>query len=466
MLNNLKKKRIIRYLTRSEPEHLFKGLSNKVLSSFKLAAGKCAAYRKILDLHHVNAESITTLDDFRQMVPVIDKNSYFGAFPFREIVGEKDFMNIRYVMTSSGFSGKFAYGIELKNNEKYSGFFVDTALDMFFKTSCRKTFIINCTPMGVHINTSLPLAETSVRSDMVMALLSKVSPCYEQTIIIGDPYFLKKVAEEGTEAGVNWKKLNVSLVLGQDWFPESLRSYLGSLLDINPDKETERLIIATMGLTELGLNVFHESPETIKIRRYAQTNIHLNQQLFGTGSYASGFLFHYYPMRFFIEENNQGSLIFTTLSKSASIPLIRYASGDCGRVITYSALSELLCTYNLNHLRPFLKLPFTTVTGRFGNHLQVKDNIIYPEDLKLGLYENYEIASKITGHFILTTEHDRPVVNIQLKPSVNPDKLFVNAIQTAFAKYITTEILVRPFSYKEYPYAMELNYEKKFSNIL
>ncbi len=466
MFNNLKRKRIIKYLTLSEPDSLFKGLSRKVISSFKWAVSNCKAYRKILEEKGILAGSVRTLDDFKQKVPVIDKNNFFAAFPFMELTGEKNFKKIRYIMTSSGFSGKFAYGVEFRNNEKRSGFFVDTALDLFFKTSRRKTFLINCTPMGVHINTSLPLAETSVRSDMVLALLAKVSPCYEQTIIIGDPYFLKKAVEEGTQAGIGWKNLNVSLVLGQDWFPESLRSYLSSLMEIDPDRDTERLIIATMGLTELGLNVFHESPETIKIRRYAQANNDLHTKLFGAESKASGFLFHYYPMRFFIEESQQGALIFTTLSKSASIPLIRYASGDCGKQISYSKVEELLNTFHISHLRPFLKLPLTTITGRLGNYLRIKDEIIHPEDLKLGLFENFEIASRITGHFVLHAENDRPVINIQLKPSVSPDRLINNAIQDALAKYTCTQLKIKILPYLEYPYGMELNYEKKFSNIL
>ncbi len=465
LINNLKRKRVIRYLTLSKPDAFFKGLSHRVLSSFKSAARNCPAYRKVLDSYGIMPESISTLDEFSQKVPVIDKNSFFAAYPFIEITGKKNFDNIRSIMTSSGFSGKFAFGVELKNSAKYSRFFVDTALDMFFKTSERKTFLINCTPMGVHVETSLPLAETSVRSDMVLALLSGVSPYYEQTIIIGDPYFLKKTVEEGCENGIDWKKLNVSLVMGQDWFPESLRSYLGSLMEIDPDRDTERLIIATMGLTELGLNVFHESPETIKIRRFAQANAKLHEKLFRSKNKASGFLFHYYPMRFFIEEH-QDLLIFTTLSESVSVPLIRYASGDCGHPYTYSALSELLCSFHLDHLSPLLKLPLTTITGRAGNVIRIKDKTVYPEDIKLGLYENFEIAGSITGHFIIITENDMPVVHIQLKPSVTPGQLLNNAIKNAITKYTETDIIIKSYPYREYPYAMELNYERKFSNIL
>jgi phenylacetate-CoA ligase len=466
LVNNLKRKRIKRYLTLSKPDALIKGLPYQVLSSFRHAARNCPAYHKILDSHGIIAESINTLDEFKQKVPVIDKNSFFSAFPFIEITGKKNFDNIRYVMASSGFSGKFAYGVDLKKNSKNSSFFVDTALDLFFKTSKRKTFLINCTPMGVHVETSLPLAETSVRSDMVLALLNRVSPYYEQTIIIGDPYFLKKTIEEGCETGINWKKLNVSLVLGQDWFPESLRSYLGSLMEIDLDKDTDRLIIATMGLTELGLNVFHESPETIKIRRYAQANATFHEKLFRTNSKASGFLFHYYPMRFYIEENHQGLLAFTTLSKSVSIPLIRYTSGDCGHPFSYSGLTELLSDFHIEHLSPLLKLPLSTITGRAGNYMQIKDKIICPEDLKLGLYENFEIASRITGHFVLVAENNIPIVHIQLKPSIKPELTLNNVIKNAIAKYTDADIIIKSYTYSEYPYAMELNYERKFSNIL
>jgi phenylacetate-CoA ligase len=341
---------------------------------------------------------------------------------------------------------------------------VDTALDLLFNTARKKTFLINCTPMGVHIETSLPLAETSVRSDMAIAMLKKVSGYYDQTIIIGDPFFLKKLVEESCEAGILWKKLGVSLVMGQDWFPETLRTYLAGLMEMDPEATTDRKILATMGLTELGLNIFHETPETVKIRRMAQRDAELRHQLFGTQKTACGYLFHYYPMRFFVEEHNDGSLLFTTLSKSAVIPLIRYDSGDCGKLVSYNDLVQLLSRFRLEYLNPRLKLPLATMTGRVTNFQQWGNYKIYPEDLKLGLYEVEDAARQTTGYFILSSQQEIPVIDIQLKPGLAPSAGLSNLFSDAFQRYVKPELAIKLHRYNDFPYGMELNYEKKFLN--
>ncbi len=465
MINNLKRKWIRRYLTRSDPRVLASGHEGKVIPAFRDAAKKCEAYRKMLEERSVRPGDIKTLDEFRTRVPVIDKNILFSDFSLHELISRHDFPKIKNIMASSGFSGKFAFGADLKDGAGSSRFFVDTALDLLFNTTGIKTFLINCTPMGVHVETTLPLAETSVRSDIAIALLKKVSVCYEQTIIIGDPYFLKKLVEEGCEAGISWKKLGVSLVMGQDWFPETLRSYLSSLMELDPESTSDRKILATMGLTELGLNVFHETPETVKIRRAAQRDPDFRQQLYRDEKTACGYLFHYYPMRFFIEEHADGSLLFTTLSGSAVIPLIRYHSGDCGKLISYKSLEQLLYRFHLEPMMPRLKLPLATMSGRTTNFLALGDEKIYPEDLKLGLYEDEHAARKTTGYFLISAEQGKPVAEVQLKPGIVPSAALGNTFSNALQRYVKPELAVKLYRYHDFPFGMELNYEKKFLNL-
>ena len=255
--------------------------------------------------------------------------------------------------------------------------------------------------------------------------------------------------EEGCEAGIPWKKLGVSLVLGQDWFPESLRHYLASLIEIDQDNDKERMILATMGMTELGLNVFHETHETATIRRMAQKDSHLRKQLFGTEKKACGYLFHHYPMRFFIEEHADDSLLFTTLSGSTVIPLIRYNSGDCGKLLTYNTLVNILNEFHLEHLNPILKLPLSTMTGRLSNHLITKNGKIFPEDLKLGLYENWDAASQTTGYFMLSADNEVPLVEVQLKPGVIPSGTLCNIYINAFQQYINTDLKIKLYTYND-----------------
>jgi phenylacetate-CoA ligase len=466
MFNNLKSKRIRRYLVHSDPDALVAGTEQKVLSSFLSAAKKNTAYRNILENLSVKPSEIKTMGDFKARVPVINKDTYFDASPFNEIIAPRDFPKITDIMTSSGFTGKFAFGANLRKDAGKARFFVDMALDLLFHTSRKKTLLINCTPMGVHVETSLPLAETSVRSDMALAMLQRVSPFYEQTILIGDPFFMKKLVEEGCEAGIPWRNLGVSLVLGQDWFPETLRTYLASLMEMEADETSGRLILATMGLTELGLNVFHESPETMRIRKMAQSDNRLHASLFGSGRKAAGYLFHYYPMRFYIEEDPHGSLLFTTLSKSAAVPLIRYQSGDSGRLVSYKDLQQILSGSGIAHLSPALKLPLASMTGRSASYLALGEKGIYPEDLKLGLFEDHDAAGKTTGYFVVEAGKDRPLVKLQLKEGITSSSSLKKRFIIALQKYTTPELEVKLYPYHEFPYGMELNYEKKFRNLI
>ena len=80
--------------------------------------------------------------------------------------------------------------------------------------------------MGVKIHTSLPLAETSVRSDMALAIIKKITRYFDQLLVVGDPYFIKRLVEEGIEEKIDWTKLNSSFIFGEDWFSESFRTYI------------------------------------------------------------------------------------------------------------------------------------------------------------------------------------------------------------------------------------------------
>ena len=175
--------------------------------------------------------------------------------------------------------------------------------------------MINCVPMGVKIPTSLPVADTSVRADMALAIFKKFSAKFDQTIFVSDPHFLKKILEDGLEQGINWEKENVHLVSGEDWFSESFRSYVIHILGTDWDNNPQRGIFgATMGIAELDLNLFHESIYSIRIRRAAESDQKLRYALFGEGVDVTPILFHYYPHKTFLKRLemmlNPGNLCF------------------------------------------------------------------------------------------------------------------------------------------------------------
>lgn len=456
------RKRAINYLKKADPQKMLSKSQKELISRFKWSARHIPAYRKLLSEKGISSRKIDGLQSFKSSIPVLTKENFFEPYPFEAFIPKGQMDKVDLVTSSSGFSGKMAYGIVSKQASKKMRFGVDLTLDLLFKASEKKTFLINCAPMGVHVETSAALAETSVRSDMAISLLKKVAPSYDQTVIVGDPHFLKKLLEEGTEAGIDWKKLQVSLISGQDWMPESLRTYLASILELDIEDEKDRGIYLTMGMTELGLNVFHESRETVLIRRLCKNDQGMQKQILGTQTPACPVIFHYYPMRTFIEEHANGELLFSILDKDAILPLMRYSTGDMGSVMEYTKISSLLSKSHPD-LIPKLHLPLGLMKGRSKNILGSEGKEFQVEMLKEGLYEDVEAAHAVTGYFHLEAKNGHWQAMIQLKQQIKKNKQLSQKISASFLKYTQCDISVSVNSYDEFPYGKELNYEKKFS---
>jgi len=467
LINKIQRKKTISFLRSVNPARLEEYSQKLLLAAFKRAATRVPAYKQILKEHNVDYRTITDVESFKKLVPVINKLDVFPRFEIEELCIDGTIKDMKLAMSSSGFSGVYSFGINTHLNYKNIAKSIDTALDYVFDISNKKTFLVSCIPMGVKVHTSLQLSENSVRSDMALAIIKKFSPKFEQTLIVSDPHFLKKLVEEGNEQKIPWKKLNISLISGEDWFSESFRAYLAHLIDVDLDNPQGRFVGATMGIAELDLNLFHESLYTINIRRKIQADAKLKKTLFGEDTKAAPILFHYYPHRIFLEalpENAKSKeLVFSMLSQTMLIPLLRYNSQDTGWIFSYNQMSETLKEYGYQGLIPDLKLPLVAVGGRKDRFLEVMGNRVYPEEIKQGLYEDFEAASLTTGYFKLNP--DGKNIQIQLKKGIAITEDLKNKFKKALMKYVSADLPVVLYHYQDFPYSMELDYERKFQHI-
>ena len=457
-----KRKRAIRFLTRSSPTRLEEMGEAKLEPVFRAAVANSPAYRELVVGHAGEIPSVHSAADFRERLPLLSKSSYFSAYSLAELAGERR-SRIKLAMTSSGFSGEFGYAVVPDEPVSRERFAVDVSFDYCFNISEKKTFVISFVPMGVHLETSLTLAETSVRSDMVIALLEKVSPYYDQTILIGDPYFSKKLIEEGDTAGIDWSGLRISLVIGQDWLPETLRSYLADRLAIDISADSERMILATMGMAELGLNQFHESFATVRLRREFSKNRDLRALFPGADMTAPPYFFHYYPFRTWVENVGAAGgneLAFTSLNADNIIPLLRYTTGDRGRVIPLVDVRAALGA-RFSELMPDLKLPICMMMGRTQNRIVVNDTKACLEDIKEALFLDRKVASAITGLFQLKVGADVAALRVHLKPNVSPSTGLAKRIETVIGDFCGVSLAVRTERYEDFKEALTLNFERK-----
>ncbi len=458
-----KRIRIANLLKTIDPYRLEQIGEKKLISSFHRAAQRVPAYRVILNERGIDPSKITDYKTFREVIPETDKSSLFGRFPLTSLCIDGNLDHMKLAMTSSGFSGTFSFGITSRKEYRSMADAIDTSMQLLFNTDKTPTFLINCFPMGIHMETSLPMAETGVRWDMALKLLETIGPRYEQTLIAGDPHFLKRLIEEGCKQKIDWKGLNTSFITGGDWLPESLRSYMADRASIEIDSTREqRSIISTMGLAELGLNLFHETRETIRIRRNLTRNNLLRQRIDRRSRGAVPILFHYYPTRIHLEKNEKDELIISMLSKEIMTPFMRYNSHDRGNLFSYHDLVRSLEICESTELIPSLKLPLCALMGRTHSAKETKRGLFISEDIKEGLYEDHIAAAATTGYFRILENEGEPELAIQLQKGVVLTDELRSRFHNSLFRYTPSDCPVSIYSYEEFPFAMELDFNQKF----
>ncbi|MGD9948197.1 MAG: hypothetical protein AB7U29_06910 [Desulfobulbus sp.] len=464
----IERRKTLKILTTTAPEQLVAHGEQQLLKAFHRAARRVPAYREILKNAGCLPEQVTSIAAFKSLVPLITKEDVFPKYSIKEICLDGSIGRIRSAMSSSGFSGIFSFGINTHDNQRNAVKAIDTALDYIFHTSRKKTLFINSLPMGVRVPTSLPVADTSVRWDMALAIFRQFSSEFDQIIILSDPHFLKKILEEGVEQGIDWKRENVHLITGEDWMPETFRSYLGSLLGTDWERMDRGVIGGTMGVAELDLNLFHESQDSIRIQRAALADSQLRYALYGQGCDVQPTLFHYYPHRTFLEVSASGDgspeLVVSMLSDALLIPLMRYNVNDIARLYSYNELKTILHDCGYGHLCPELKLPLVAIGGRKNRALVIGNTSLAPEAVKQGIYADFSAAALTTGYFRLSVQESCFLIEIQLRRGVVSSPLQERALRDAIEKYVPVAFRLQAYPYQSFPYSMELDYERKFKN--
>ena len=439
------------------------------LEAFKRAVRAVPAYKKILNEASVAPDKIKNMEQFRRFVPLIDAAAVFSRYDIGELCAGGNLNDVVSVGTSSGSSGKFSYSVLTKNNIAGTFNAHDFALSYFFNIDKRKTLIVNCMSMGQRVFSDLAaIADTCVHEESAIAVIKKFAHKYDQIIMTGHHLFSKKVIEDGREQGIDWKKLSVNTISGYEPLPENWRSYTAHLLGIDPDDPKTGLIASSGGMAELFFHsAFHELAETINIRRLAHKDARLREALFGEGMEYCPLIFVYYPNSLYIEsiakETMISELAFSTLGQDVKMPLIRYRTGDTGKLMAREELKAILDKTGYKDVKlPELKLPIVIFYGR-KSRVSVNDKPISPEAVKEALYLDFETAASVTGNFKMKSDGSSLHVDIQLKQGKMQDGRLSDLLKKSMGVYIKVPFDIQLYKYGDFPYSMRLDYERKFA---
>jgi phenylacetate-CoA ligase len=428
------------------------------------------AYRQILEEHGVDPTAVDSIAAFQASVPFLDKHMTFGRFQASELCLAGDLEGVRSLLTSSGHSGVFSFGVNTAENLARSSKSIDAGLQYIFNVDERSTLLVNALPMGVKVHTrATVLAETSVRDDMVHAVVKKFGDDFDQIILVGEGSFIKKIVEDGRDRhGIDWPSLHVHVITGEEGIAENYRSYMSELIGAGDDPAAGgRLVMSSMGVAELDLNIFHETRDTVALRRLAHKDPSVRSKLFGNEARFCPMLFVYYPHRSFVERapdtlpGGEGfyELALSMLSPEMKIPLLRYRSGDYGKLFSHAEVAAVARDNGLP--APELNLPFVAVAGR-GKALQVEGGRIYPEAVKEAIYAEPAVAAALTGHFRLLPKQPSGRVVLQRREDVAAPADAVERLTHHLRAFCEATPEVEITEHRAYPYGMELDYERKF----
>lgn len=382
----------------------------RALSLFHEAAERVPAYRDFLKKNGVSHGAVRTWADFKE-VPQTDKKNYLRQYPIADLCwdGRLEDKTAVFSMTSGSTGQPFYFPRSPALDWQYS-----FALEDFFSRSPIKkphsTLVVITFGMGTWIAGTITYRAAEIASErmkekfsiitpgihkkQIFQILKDLSPQFSETVLIGYPPFVKDVLDEAEALGIPLKTLGIRLVFAAEVFSEQFRDYVAEKCGMaNSHLHTMNIY----GSADIGAMAV-ETPLAIVLRKRALADGNIFKKLFGDINKTPTFAqFHPRCIQF---ESVRGEIL---LSGDNVMPLIRYAIGDQGGVLSYDDIRPLL--QNVSILDKTSELPFVYVYERSDFAVSLYGITIYPEMIRDSLYEVW--AQEITtGKFTASTEYD------------------------------------------------------------
>ncbi len=370
------------------------------------------AYRKFLAGHGVDPATIRTPRDF-QALPLTSKQDYLLRYPLGELCRGGRLDGADFVSVSSGSTGAPTFWPRSLTDELAIAVRFEQVFQDSFAADHRRTLAVVCFALGTWVGgmftasccrwiaaKGYPLTVVTPGNNRaeILRVVRELAPQFEQTVLLGYPPFLKDVIDSGIAEGIDWRPLDVKLVMAGEAFSEEWRSLVGERLGVREPLYASASLYGTADAGVLG----NETPLSIAIRRWLASHPEAARDLFGESRLPT--LAQYDPLaRFF--EVREGTLIF---SGRNGVPLVRYHIADTGGIVSYEEMLRFLAGHGFDPVaaladhgwRGVRHLHFVYVFGRSGFAISYFGANIYPENIAVGL-EQAAVASWVTGKFVL-----------------------------------------------------------------
>lgn len=397
----------------------------KALALFHAMAERVPAYKDFLKQSGFKPETVKTIADF-QNIPITDKKNYIEKYSLAERGWDGNLSSSHIVAASSGTTGEPKFWPRGDLQEFEAAITHELLYRSIFGIDTCKTLLLIGFPMGVYVSgmaTALPSMAVAEKSEnMTVAtigtnktemvrFLRELSPMYEQTILVGHPFFIKDVIETARAEKIKIPK--VKMMFCSEGFNEKWRYYVAGKARCIPEHA-----LSVYGSSEL-LLMGTETKESISVRRALE-----KRKEFNAG------LFQYNPLLRFIECVN-GNFLFTAAS---GIPLVRFDMHDAGKLFSFEEMKKKVPEMET---KLEWKLPFLELAGRSDHTFILYAANIYPEHIHAAL-NHPQFLKNITGKFVVKKGYEKNMdefweIHIELQNGKKPDEALGKSIRGKIA---------------------------------
>lgn len=459
-------KRILWLLSSKQSDFWEKARKINALKVFHQTTKTVPAYKDFLRKNKIKPGKVKTFADF-QLVPPISKKDYLRQYPLEDLVQNGHlYKPIVFTATSGTSAPPFYFPRGERLDWEYS-----ILIDLFLRHSSYGTggpiLVILGFGMGVWIGgliTYKAFEITALRNHYPISIitpginkpeifnaLKNLSPYYKETILVGYPPFVKDIIDESPEHSIDLKKLNLRILTAAESYTEKFRDYLTEKAGI---KSPYLDVLNIYGTADIGAMAW-ETPLSILIRRLAQKKPSLFQKMFGRIN-KTPTLAQYNPL-FVTFESSQGNILLTG---NNMIPLVRYAVGDHGGVLSFDEMREFFSVYKINlnsiakkvGISKFLyQLPFVYVYERADFSTSFYGLQIYPEPIREALLKT-PLPSYLTGKLSLETNFDNKqnqhlLIHLEMRKTHN--ETLPQIIRKAALSSIVEQLELKSSEYRE-----------------
>lgn len=461
--NNLQPAEIIKLIRQKKSDFWFSEQKKRSLHLFHQVAKSVPAYKHFLKKNNINPSKIKTWEDFKK-VPLVTKGNYLKVYPLEKLCwnGTLDQKSIVFTATSGSTGEPFYFPREYDLDWQYS-FIIESFLK---KNSVKNgpTLVIIGFGLGVWIggiitykafeivsqrgDYKLSIITPGINKSEIFNALRNLSPHFSNTILVGYPPFIKDVVDEASNHKINLKKLNIRLIFAAESFNEKFREYLVKKAGI------KNLFLDTMniyGSADIGA-MASETHLSIFISRMALKNRTLFNELFSEASKVPT-LAQFNPLFINFEVVNKDIV----LTGNNTVPLVRYAIGDCGGVFNLDEACSIFKKHGANLLNEFrklnirqenfFKLPFVYVYERKDFAIKLYGATVYPEHIREALLHS-SINRNLTGKFTLVRKYDKKHDQyMEINCELQKDKTSSNILKKKIKKAVVKNLLEKNAEY-------------------